>query len=368
MARNRVYFNELNLFVGPTPCTGQHFSSGNSGINQVVELNRIQSATLDFSLNPTDINEFGRADRIDAIFLDAPTVNLSFTYFPLDGLNEKRLGFNSNDINASMISGFLTSQTDQKNYFLAISPAGVDDDYDNDQNNRNVISVGNAFITNYTLNAQVGQVPTVNVTAEALNVKFDTGVANKLIPAVDPSNGQPILAWNFTVPTGITYTGSNIPAALRPGEISLEFPITGQMGVSLSGANSVNIQGFNLSIPIGRSDINRIGSLFDFTKTINLPLTATLSVDALLTEIRSDSLSNVLCNYLNNNFTIRMRQPSCSQNGADAILINFRNAKLVSENFGFGIGNNATTSATFTAQISAANNANSGPSFSGING
>lgn len=368
MARNRVYFNELNLFVGPTPCTGQHFSSGNSGLNLINELSRVQSATLDFALNPTDINEFGRADRIDAIFLSAPTVNLSFTYFPLDGLNEKYLGFNSKDINASMLSGILTAVTDQKNYFLAISPQGVNDDYDNDQNNRNVISIGNGFVTNYTLNGAVGQVPTVNVTVDALNVKFDTGVRDKLLPAIDPSNGQAITTWNFTVPTGQTYTGANIPAALRPGEISLEFPITGELGVYLSGNSSVNIQSFSLSIPVTRTDINRIGSLFDFTKTLNLPLTSTLTVSALLTDIRADSLNNVLCNYMNNNFTIRMRQPSCTNAGADAILINFKNAKLVSESFGFGIGNNATTDATFTAQISASNNADSGPSFSGING
>lgn len=371
MPRNRVYFNELNLFAGPTgefPCTGQHWTNGNTGQNLVAELHRIQSASLDFALNPTDIQQFGQSDRVDAIFLNSPTVNLQVTYFPLDGLNEKRIGFNANDLNASFISGILTSATDSRNYFLAISPPGFDDDQNGNTLLRNVISVGNAFVTQYALNAAVGQVPTVNVSFDALNVKFDTGTAGKTIPAVDPSNGQAITQWTFSVPTGIAYTGANIPAALRPGEITLEFPSTGALGMYLSGNNQVNIQGFNLSVPITRSDINRIGSLFDFTKTVNLPLTATLSIDALVTEIRAGSLSDILCNYQSNNFRIRMKQPSCTGTAPDAIIIDFRNAKLVSENYNFGIGNNATTSATFSAQISASNSSNSGPFFSGLNG
>lgn len=376
MPRNRVYFNELNLFVGPTPCTGQHFSLGNTGTNLVNELTRIQSVSINGALNPIDINEFGHADRVDSIFLTAPTVNLTFSYFPLDGSNEKILGFSTNSLNSSFLSGIMAGTTDQKNYFLAISPQGVDDDYDTDQVNRNVISIGNGFITNYTLSAATNQVPTVTVTVDALNIKFDTGTRDLGIPAVNPINGQAIASWNFTVPTGSAYTGQqgadfpnlSVPAALRPGEISLEFPQTGAMGIFLSGQSSVNIQGFNLSIPVTRSDIDRIGTLFDVTKTLNLPITSTLSINALLTDLRADSLSNVLCNYQNNNFTIRMRQPSCTGNGADAILIQFKNAKLISEDFGFGIGSNATTTATFTAQISASNSSNSGPFFSGLNG
>jgi len=371
MARNRVFFNELNLFVGPTgefPCTGKHFGGGNTGDNLVAELHRVQSASLDFSLNPTDIQEFGRADRVDAIFLDSPTVNLQFTYFPLDGVNESRLGFKANDINGSFLSGILTEVTDTKNYFLTVSPAGINDDSNNSQTNRNVISIGNAYITNYTFSASVGQVPTVNVSVDGFNVRFDTGTSQKTIPAVNPSNGQTISTWNFTIPTGVTYTGAAIPAALRPGEIQLELPMTGALGQYMSGSNSFHLQSFNLSIPMSRTDIGRIGTLFDFAKPLSLPLTATLTLDALVTELRAGSLSDLLCNYQNHDFRIKLKNPACPGTAAaDAIWIDFRNAKLQSESFGFGIGNNATTSATFTAQISAGNSATSGPFFSGIN-
>ena len=368
MPRNRITFNELNLFAGPTPSTGQHFSAGNTGFNLLTGVPRVQNATLDFTLNRTPIYEFGRTDRVDTIFLDAPTVNLAFSFNPLDGYAEKLIGLKANDINGSLISGLLTQVSDDKNYFLSVSQPGVDDDYNNSQTQRNVISVGNAVLTNYSISASVGQVPVCNVSVDALNVKFDTGVLDKLIPAVNPSNGQAITAWNFTVPTGTAYTGTSIPAALRPGEIQMEIPSTGALGMFLSGTSASNIQSFNLSVPITRTDINKLGSLFDFAKPVNLPITATLSIEALLTDLRASSLSDILCNDQNYNFRIRMKNPSCTGTGTDAIIIDFRNAKLTNQSFGFGIGNNATVSMSFDATVSAANSSNSGPFMSGMNG
>ena len=368
MPRNRVTFNELNLFVGPSPATGAHFSSGNSGSNLISELSRIQSATLDWSLNRTEIREYGRGDRVDTVALNAPTVNLNFSYIPLDGSNEKYLGLKANDINASFISGLLTEATDSKNYFLAVSQPGVDDDGNGSTTLRNVVAVGNGYISNYTISAAVNQIPNVSVQVDALNVDFFTGTSNKQIPAVTPSNGQPITTWNFTVPVGTSYTGANIPAALRPGEIVMELPSTGALGIFISGENSSHLQSFSLSIPITRTDINKLGSLYDFAKPIQLPLTATLSLEALLTDIRQSSLANILCDDRNYNFRIRMKNPSCTGTGTDAIIIDFKQAKLVNQNLGTSLGGEATMSMTFDASVSASNSSYSGPSFSGVNG
>ncbi len=57
-------------------------------------LDRIQSANFNFTLNKTDVNEFGRLSRLDSIVLESPTVGLDFNYYLLDGGNERKMGFN----------------------------------------------------------------------------------------------------------------------------------------------------------------------------------------------------------------------------------------------------------------------------------
>jgi hypothetical protein len=60
----------------------------------VTPLERIQSANFNFSINRTDINEFGKLARIDSIAMESPTVGLDFNYYLTDGGNERKLGFN----------------------------------------------------------------------------------------------------------------------------------------------------------------------------------------------------------------------------------------------------------------------------------
>ena len=54
-------------------------TSGSWG-TAVEQLKRIQSANDNFTVNRTDVNQFGQLGRIDAIVNESPVVNLDFSY------------------------------------------------------------------------------------------------------------------------------------------------------------------------------------------------------------------------------------------------------------------------------------------------
>jgi hypothetical protein len=374
--RTRLIFQNLNLYVGPATisgftATGNLYTSGawggtgtaaTSGINLIAQLANVQSATLNVGINRQDINVFGQLGRVDQVILAPPTISLDFTYNPTDGYNEKILGF---DIKGnSFISGILTKASDSKNYFLSISQQGIDDDATLNPNNRDVYAVGNAFVSNYTLNAAVGQVPSANVTVDALNVVSYTGSSGLQTPAIDPFSNVRLTGWQFQLPTGYLITGQNSIFSLRPGDITLSFPNGAGFLVPLSGSNSVNVQSVNLSIPIGRSILNRLGSPFGFSREIQFPLNATLQIRALQTEVQPGSFDTLYCNDVFYNLNLKLRQPSCAGTGLDAINLAFNAAKVSNVSLGNTIGGDSTVDISLSAQLAGATS-NAGITFSG---
>ena len=68
------------------------------------------------------------------------------------------------------------------------------------EDRKTVISVGNAFVTDYSLEASVGGMPTASVSMEALN-KSDIGGTDFLqIPAISTKDGTQICDTCFLLP------------------------------------------------------------------------------------------------------------------------------------------------------------------------
>ena len=172
MARNRVIYQSEALFVSPN-ATGFHFTgaggegSGSAsdvvGIdgkharnkgNLVSQLTRVQSANYSFTINRTDINEFGRLARLDALITESPTVSLDFNYYPIDGLNEELLKFEVNGT-TNAIKNHL-NDTVGSNFFIETVQEGADvaENADNDDT-KTTISLGNGFLSDYSMEASV---------------------------------------------------------------------------------------------------------------------------------------------------------------------------------------------------------------------
>lgn len=347
MPRIRTIYNAEALFVGPTPATGQHFSSGNSGTNLLTQIDRVQTANHNFNVPRQEVNEFGVLAAIDRVILDAPTVTLDFSYLIRNVLNESTLGLVVNG-SSSAISGLLNSTTDAKNYFVLEVPDGNDAvGGDGVPAVNGVHGIGNGFISSFSWEAQVGQFPRASVQVQAFNYKVDIGSSGNNIPAINTTNGLLVTGYSYTVPS--TQTGVGV-SVLKPGDITLS--LSGVLGYSIT---DLKIQSFNLQLQLNRQAIQKLGSRFPFARVIQFPVNATLQVDALVGDLNAGDLADVLCNDQAYNLVINLALPSCSGNGATAVQYSLFGAKLDSQNSSASVGPNNSINLSWLSPIGGPN-------------
>ena len=438
MARNRIIYQSQALFVAPNSnqfhlqsgsatSTDSHgaggvgkgwtgvtgFGAADAGNSEeyrslVTPLERIQSANFNFSINRTDINEFGKLARIDSIAMESPTVGLDFNYYLTDGGNERKLGFNiptskltgtdnprpnntaywnSGDLAVSghsALSG-LIDDNEGNNYFIVVSPEGEDvngsklvsatvSDFE-------VIGIGNGFISDYSIEAAVGSIPTASVTVEGFNIKVDSAISGSAVggvtpqapyvPAVDIINGEyntgDSQTNQFTINANDTIdtTATGAPSALRPGDITFSMLNSGiyQGFVDMSGDGEAHLQSMSISVPMSRTVLQRLGSTFGYARVIDLPLNVDVSLSVVVSELKANNIFHALCNVKKHNFTLTLYGCDSTTGGRSSdkkIQIQCKNARLEGESFSNTIGDNQTADLTFSCQIGGSNDTSSG--------
>jgi len=362
--------------------------------NMISQVHRVQSANYSFTINRTDVNTFGQLARIDAIALEPPTVNLDFTYYPTDGFNERNLGFyvqgedglgkgmGSEGKNAA--ADHLKADNAGKNFFILTTPESTDAFNTTDAvSERSVIGLGNGFLSDYTIEASVGSIPTANTTIELYNAKSDIGTTGVTIPGIGLKDGVPSSGINFSLghpealrgdykgaspSTGLFGTSSI--TALRPGDIQLEIPNGLSMIAKVSGEGSIHIQNFSLSMPLSRSPIDRLGTRFAFSRVVDLPVTASLSVSALMSDVGTGNLASLLDDCKEHDIKVKMMgQVGCEFGNPkiEALTIDFKGARVDSESISSDIGSNKSIDLTFTTQIGGPEDLIHGVFISGAN-
>lgn len=366
MPRNRIIYQSEAVYAGPAPATGYHYGTytpgigGNSNIpevntNLVKQLSRIQTANYSFTVDRTDVNQFGQLAAIDRVILTNPTVSLDFSYINSNLANENILGFTiasgNSDSSISSISGFLNKTSDERNYFIRTTPEGTDTvGYtDSSSANNGVIGIGNAFLTSYSTEGSVGNFPTTTINVEGLNMNFQNGISGNFVPAVNPTDGSALTNY-YQLAQAVQNVGvgsGSAISALRPGDITLSLNNTLASGVDV---NTMNIQSYTLSFDLGRTPIQRLGNKFAFTREIDFPLTVTLSVDAQVTTMNAGNLANlVIDDSAKYNPSITIKSPSDSTLTMAKYIL--KGAKLNSQEYSSDIGSNKSVTLTFSAQV-----------------
>ena len=350
MARNRIIYQSLALYAGQaTAQSGDHTVGGS-----VQQLSRVQSWDSDFSRSFTDINQYGQLAAIDRIEVEAPTVNMSTSWYPTNGFNEKSIGLSvcaSGAAPTALLSGILKKTTDEKNYFLLVANEGSDAVGYNAvaPAKTGVFGIGNCFLTSYSLEAGVGEVPKASADFEALNfaVYADSSVTNE-IPSINPASGTKVTGYHFTLPAATQDTNANQVTVLRPGDITLNLDAVHVKGFENA---DIKIQKFTLKTDLKRTPIEKLGSRFPFSREIDFPITASLSVDAQMGDMKNFNLADLLCETGFYNMDIVLKQNSCSGDGAIALLAQLKGAKLISENVTTSIGDNASVTLEYEVSI-----------------
>ena len=374
MARNRViYANEI-LMVSPYATGLQYLNQdssegeGNAGESLLRQLKRVQSINYSWNVGRSDINQFGQLARIDSVVLSAPTVNLDFSYLLTDGKNEQLLGLNTEE-NLNILSTDFMSDQDGRNFFVLTSPAGADaapntiakieGQTDAD---KSVIGLGNCYITNYSVSAAVGSVASVSVSAEAFNCQVSPGTSGTT-PGISIEEGKQLNHFTYKVPSDYIASGDGV-AALRPGDIDVSVGGSGLLHVitDAHGKTASHIQSLSMDIPLSRTTLQRVGNQFGFSKSLDTPISASLSFSAILADQvgreSSDtepvkSLFEELYKNNKNDITITFKRPSLAgaKLGDNAAIFTISNATLQSESYGMSRGDNRTVDYTFSATI-----------------
>jgi hypothetical protein len=376
------------------------------------QLQRVQSANYSFSINRQDVNQFGQLSRIDSVAIDPPTVSLDFSYYLSTGANEALLGFNV-ETKAKLDDASATNfvKTDSavgeeggRNFFILTTAQGTDavgnavftaEDANDDPTGdspTSTIALGNGYVTNYGVEASVGGMPTASVTIEGLNLRSDSGFYNVPLPSVNNERGTPVNAGNvntagivdsggltFSLPTPVSGVMNDAAAdsgdpdgdehtgrldgwsCLRPGDIEMHLGAAGAAGVmtTLPGEDppsdnttaSCHVQSFSVDVPMGRTPIQRLGTPYAFTRPLDFPLTVSVSVSAIVSDLKAGNVADQLFDFENHDLHFILREPTPDGTGPVAMAFYVRGAQLEGESFSSSIGDNKTVDITFTCQV-----------------
>ncbi len=366
-------------------------TSTGSGYN--TQLKRVQSANYSYTINRQDVNQYGQLARIDSLVLDPPTVSVDFSYYLCDGFNERLLGFyvqtgfsgsntagEGSSVQGNFASGHLQA-TSGKNIYIVTSPEGDDLNLGaggaktgSYTANDKVIGIGNAYISDYSIDLSVGSLPTASVTLEGANVASSlagplespgVGKPQKgpvVNPSVNQESGTAVTEANGHTPVTLAAptSGSGV-TALRPGDITMTLGnFNADTVAKIGGDDGIHIQSASISLPLSRSPLDRLGSKFAFARTVDFPVTTTLSVSALMNEENARNLSELL-EQPERDVSITLKTPD----GGTGCVWDFKQALVDSESFSSSIGSNKTVDLTFSAQIGGPEDTTAGIFMSG---
>lgn len=361
MARNRVIYQSEGLYVS------KEYNSTGSGDH--FQLKRVQSANYNFNIARQDVNQYGQLARIDSIVLETPTVGLDFTYYVTDGKNERALGFYVQTGAASagqFPSGHVQDGTG-RNFYIVTTAEGSDLNAEANLNGKSAIGVGNAYLTNYTLDVAVGSIPTASVSFEGSNMNAFTftgtnsGSGAGIVPESGNSVNLGVILPNPNNQTGSAVDGS--VSALRPGDVIISFGgFTGTGVGGFTDLEDLHIQSASLSLPLGRTPIQQLGTKFAFARTVDFPIVSTLTVNGVQAETSQGSLVDLIEANPKRDITISIKKPGTNN---VAISYTISQAQLDSIGFSSSIGANKTVDLTFSSQIGGANDATNGIKVSG---
>ena len=245
------------------------------------------------------------------------------------------------------------------------------------------------------------------------------------LPSVNPVDGQKSAGVYF-LPTasghaGVDASGLLNLSTLRPGDIRMYFrQVQRGAGPSLSGFSgagvsdgsamykdpdipgvelptqsgykreqaddelggeitAAHIQSFSLDFGLSRTPLQRLGVKYAYSREIDFPVSVSLSVDAILADLTTGNLADIVNCDRSYDVAIEMAAPADCMGGASqshdlrgfdgrlpvATYI-IKNAKLDSESFSSSIGDNKGVTLDFSAQIGGPNQSGNGLFMKGV--
>jgi hypothetical protein len=187
---------------------------------------------------------------------------------------------------------------------------------------------------------------------------------------VTGSAGTPVVTGG-----GNNYIDSSFPGAILPSQSGYNRDVAD----SNDGAGqAAHIQSFNLDFGLSRTPLQRMGVKHAFAREPDFPITVSLSVDAILSDLTTGNLADIVDCDKTYDVAIEMCAPAdCSAGTITHDQRDFdsrtpvctyvvRNANLDSQSFSSSIGDNKSVTLDFTAQVGGPNQSGNGVFLHGV--
>ena len=351
ITRNRVIYAGTDVLVSDAPSWSGH----QTGVTSLKLLKRIQSSSISISNPVTRSKQIGGSDFAFEKYIQTPTIEVGLDYICSDNSNELLLGLNATG-NEGILKN-LSSAAQDRNLFFILTDTNSDDAHALTQMVGNdIFSIGNSFLTNYSLTAEVGSVPKTSVSFSSLNMTFQTyngtGVNGSALPAINLTNG--IKSLETYMLTGASMipenylTNQNLKTnALRPGDIELLLPQPIMGGVRYGGSVPASITSLSIDLPIERRDLLGFGSNYPYDKRIIFPIIGKLSFQGTFDEPVTGDFSNIFSDENNYDFTFNLKKTD----GTTGLRIEVLDARVESQSFDLSIGENLSFSSEFSFKL-----------------
>jgi hypothetical protein len=382
--RNRIIYQSEALFASPV--SGNSVGTVNSGT--VTHLQRVTDISNNAEITRQNISVFGRLASISREIIEEPKVSLEASYYLADGFNESGIGLttykSAGNVSVNCLSGILANDNSaKKNLYVLVAQEGMDAYGVNAQAAGNsgqlgIIAIGNAFLSQYSVEGSVGKPATAKISFDASNISYElsspVGFQNPAINVVEAIPTQ----FTGLVTLPIADSGNLSVKVLKPGDIILDFGTSSlDMGgavlpgmTSASTKQSAHIQSFSLELPLSRTPQNRLGNAFSFSKELDVPIDVTLSVEANMADIDRGSLVDLICSSsAERDISIKLYGPCAAGDENELSLVyTLKGATIDSENFTSSIGDPKKVSLKFMAQVGGPNDTVKGLFISGRHG
>ena len=357
ITRNRVMYAGTDILISDAPSW-----SSQTNFSNLKLLKRVQNSSISISNPVSRSRQVGTSDFAFQKYTETPQIEVGISYYLSDNSNELLLGLVA-DNTSGIFSNFKESGGDRNLYFVLTDEDGQDADSITDAVGLDVFAVGNAFLSNYSLNAQVGDLPSVDLSFDCVNMTFDnyagTGPNGSQVPAINLPQGSKstekylLSGYNFNLNNYLSHQ-SNRTAALQPGDISLQFfqhqlEQTVMGGVRYSGEPPANITSMQINLPVGRKDLIGFGSNFPFDKRIIFPVVGTVAFEGYIDEPVTGDFSNIFDDESDYDLVFDFKKTD----GSTGFRVEIDNARVESQSFSQAVGDNMTFSSEFSFSVGA---------------
>ena len=105
---------------------------------------------------------------------------------------------------------------------------------------------------------------------------------------------------------------------------------------------------------MSRTPIQKLGTRFAFARPVDFPITASLSIDAILADLTTGTISDIIDCDSSYDAIIKMKDPRlCGSVAGREVAVAYlaRDLKIDSESFSSSIGDNKSVTLDFSCQI-----------------